>query len=62
MVQPQVSPQPPIVSGTKTMADIQRNERTAAHAREDERAARSRTTGRSAGGGILARLRRLLGR
>jgi hypothetical protein len=65
MVQPQIPPQPPMVSGTKTQADIERNEETAAHRREDELAARSRTADGPARTSLASRLasavNRLLG-
>jgi hypothetical protein len=66
MVQPQVPPQPPIVSATKTMDDIERNEETAAHSRQDELAARARIGDRPATVSLASRLatavQRLLGR
>jgi hypothetical protein len=66
MVQPQIPPQPPLVSGTKTQADIERNQETAAHRREDELAARSRSQDRPApaslGSRIASAVQRLLGR
>jgi hypothetical protein len=66
MVQPQIPPQPPIVSGTKTQADIDANKQTAAHQREDEFAARSRSQDRPASASLASRLasavNRLLGR
>jgi hypothetical protein len=64
MVQPQIPPQPPIVSGTRTQADIERNEETAAHRREDELAAKARSQNRSAslGSRLVSAVQRLLGR
>jgi len=66
MVQPQIPPQPPIVSGTRTQADIDANKETAAHRREDELAARSRGQNRPATASWSSRLAsavdRLLGR
>jgi hypothetical protein len=66
MVQPQIPPQPPIVSGTKTQADIEQNAETWAHRREDELAARSRIQDGAAPESLASRLasaaNRLLGR
>jgi len=66
MVQPQIPPQPPIVSGTKTQADIEANQETAAHQREDELAARSRSHSgpatASLGSRLASAVERLLGR
>jgi hypothetical protein len=60
MVQPQIPPQPPMISGTRTMADIQENERVAAHERQDELAARGRTLSGPSRDGIVARVWRVL--
>ncbi|TMC59495.1 MAG: hypothetical protein E6J17_11125 [Chloroflexi bacterium] len=67
MVQPQIPPQPPIVSGTKTQADIDRNKETAAHDHEDEVAARARSedggpASPSLAGRVASAVQRLLGR
>ncbi|MDQ6794399.1 MAG: hypothetical protein M3067_06215 [Chloroflexota bacterium] len=66
MIGPQIPPQPPIVSGTKTQADLERNAETSAHRREDELAARSRIQDgpvpESLGSRLASALNRLLGR
>jgi hypothetical protein len=60
MVEPRIPPQPPIISGTRTMADIQQNERVAAHERQDELAARGRTSSGRSRDGVVARVLRVL--